>query len=139
MNEKNIIKELSKPIIEDVIEELENFLKNNGIQNLIEEDGKELARITARQILDPSQIGMKKFPEIPLDPEQTSDVTIQYHLILEFLESSGFNFAANVLRYESQHPEEDYDRIQFGRDLGLPSYDKTPYLVQLIEKKLKSE
>jgi len=129
---------LAAPIQDDITEELQEFARNNGITATFEEDAKELARIAARSIIDPTQPKLKKFEGIPLDSENTSDFTLQYLLVLEFLESAGFKFAANVLRYESQHPEQTYERNQFGRDLGLLPYDKTPYLVQLIDAGMKS-
>jgi hypothetical protein len=98
-------------------------------------EAQELAKIAARHILDETQPELTPFPSIPVE---TNEQELQYLLILEFLQSAGFKFAPSVLRYESQHPELQIDRRELGKRLHLCTYDRTPYLVQLIEEQLKA-
>lgn len=118
----------------EVVEELEALVEKQGIKQKVLEDAQELAKIAARHILDETQPELQAFPKIPID----GDKEIQYQLVLEFLQSAGFKFAPSVLQFESQHPEIKVNRRELGKQLNLCTYDRTPYLVQLIEEQLKS-
>ena len=133
------IEQLAEGITEEVKEEVLRFIEKEGINEEIQNDAAEMARIAARHILEPNQPPLKDFPRLPLDLTTTTEENIRYMLVQEFLQSAGFKFTSNVLRYESQCPDFTIDRESLGQDLGLPVYDKTPYLVQIIEQKLKNE
>lgn len=119
---------------QQVVQELETLVQEKGIKEKVMADAQELAKVAARHILDESQPELEAFPMIPVE----GDKEIQYLLVLEFLQSAGFKFAPSVLRFESQHPEIELNRRELGKQLNLCTYDRTPYLVQLIEEQLKS-
>jgi hypothetical protein len=119
----------------DVINELQILVEEKGIKAKVLQEAQDLAKTAARHILDETQPDLEPFPKIPLDSEEQN---LQYQIILEFLQSAGFKFAPSVLRFESQHPEVELDRRALGKKLNLCTYDRTPYLVQLIEEQLKS-
>jgi hypothetical protein len=119
----------------DVIGELQALVEKQGIKAKVLEEAQDLAKVAARHILDDSQPDLEPFPKIPIDSEEQ---LLQYQIVLEFLQSAGFKFAPSVLRFESQHPEVELDRRALGKKLNLCTYDRTPYLVQLIEAQLKS-
>mgnify|MGYP007039338225 FL=1 len=127
----NIVSETQQ----EVVEELQRLVEEKGIKEKVLQDAQELAKIAARHILDESQPELQSFPSIPID----GDKETQYLLVLEFLQSAGFKFAPSVLRFESQHPDIELNRRELGKQLNLCTYDRTPYLVQLIEEQLKSE
>ena len=139
MSEHPEIEDLAQGVTEEVKEEILRFIEKEGINEEIQSDAAEMARIAARNILEPNQPPLKDFPRIPLDLSTNTEEDIRYMLIQEFLQSAGFKFTSNVLKYESQCPEFKYDREELGANLGLPIYDKTPFLVQIIEQKLKNE
>ena len=118
----------------EVIDELERLVEEKGIKAKVLADAQEMAKVAARHILDESQPELQAFPSIPID----GDKELQYLLVLEFLQSAGFKFAPNVLKFESQHPELDVNRRELGKKLNLCTYDRTPYLVQLVEEQLKT-
>ncbi|EAY04892.1 hypothetical protein TVAG_016640 [Trichomonas vaginalis G3] len=118
----------------EVIEELQKLVEEKGIKEKVLADAQEMAKIAARHILDDSQPELQAFPSIPID----GDKELQYQLVLEFLQSAGFKFAPAVLKFESQHPEIEVDRRELGKRLNLCTYDRTPYLVQLVEEQLKT-
>jgi hypothetical protein len=119
----------------EVINELQILVEEKGIKAKVLQEAQELAKTAARHILDESQPDLEPFPRIPIDSEEQ---VLQYQIVLEFLQSAGFKFAPSVLRFESQHPEVELDRRALGKKLNLCTYDRTPYLVQLIEEQLKS-
>jgi hypothetical protein len=120
---------------DDVKEPLKRLVDGSGVEEEVNGQAQELAKIIATHLLDDSQPPLEKFPSIPIENSQQE---LEYLLALEFLESSGFKFAPTVLRYESQHPELQVDRREIGKRLHLCTYDRTPLLVQLIEEQLKS-
>jgi hypothetical protein len=113
----------------EVSEALEVLVTETGIKDEVLQHAKELATTAATHILDESKPPLERFK--PLDLEE--DNRLKYLLVLEFLQSAGFKFAPTVLKYESQHPDLEMDRRQFGRDLKLRTFDRTPYLIQLLE------
>jgi hypothetical protein len=131
----NWLDDFVKGAQQEVIQQLQQLVEEKGIKEKVLEEAQELAKIAARHILDESQPELTPFPSIPIDDEQQE---LQYLLVLEFLQSAGFKFAPSVLRYESQHPELQVNRRELGKRLHLCTYDRTPYLVQLIEEQLKS-
>lgn len=139
MSSHKAIDEIAQNMTEEVKEELLRFISKEGIDTEIQNDAAEMARIAARNILEPDQPPLKDFPKLPLDINETTEEDIRYMLIQEFLQSAGFKFTSSVLKYEGQCPEFHIDREELGAALGLPVYDKTPFLVQIIEQKLKNE
>lgn len=137
MSSKEAIDNLATQVNDEMSEEIAAWIEKEGINEEINEDAAEIARIAARNIIDPKQPGLKPFPKLPLDQGLYTDDGIRYMLIQEFLQSAGLNFTSAVLRYESQFPDLELDREQLGKDCALPSYDKTPYLVQIIEEIIK--
>jgi hypothetical protein len=119
---------------EEVIQALEQLVQEKGIKTKVLEDAQELAKKAARHILDETQPELEPFPSVPVD----GDKKLQYVLVLEFLQSAGFKFAPSVLKFESQHPDLELNRRDLGKQLNLCTYDRTPYLVQLIEEQMKS-
>ena len=118
----------------EVVDELQKIVEEKGIKQKVLGEAQEMAKVAARHILDETQPELQEFPSVPVD----GDKELQYLLVLEFLQSAGFKFAPSVLRFESQHPEIELDRRKLGKELNLCTYDRTPYLVQLIEEQLKS-
>jgi len=118
----------------EVIEELEKLVESKGIKEKVLADAQEMAKVAARHILDETQPELQAFPSIPME----GDKEIQYLLVMEFLQSAGFKFAPSVLKYESQHPDIELNRRDLGKRLNLCTYDRTPYLVQLVEEQLKT-
>ena len=139
MSSHPAIDELAQGMTDEVKEEILRFIEKEGINAEIQSDAAEMARIAARNILEPDQPPLKDFPKLPLDINETTEEDIRYMLIQEFLQSAGFKFTSSVLKYEGQCPEFHVDREELGNALGLPVYDKTPFLVQIIEQKLKNE
>ena len=119
---------------QEVVHELEDLVEKKGIKEKVLGEAQELAKIAARHILDETQPELQAFPSIPVE----GDKELQYLLVLEFLQSAGFKFAPSVLKFESQHPEIELNRRELGKQLNLCTYDRTPYLVQLIEEQLKT-
>jgi hypothetical protein len=113
----------------EVSEALEDLVEKNHIKERVLAHAEEYARIAATHILDETQPPLEPFPVVSIE----SDKKTQYLLILEFLQSAGFKFAPSVLQFESQHPDLPFDRRDLGKKLKLRTYDRTPYLVQLIE------
>jgi hypothetical protein len=114
----------------EVAEELERLVEVNGIKTKVLERAQEYAKIAATHILDETQPPLHTFPAVDID----GDKELQYYLVLEFLQSAGFKFAPAVLKFESQRPDLPFDRRKLGKQLNLRTYDRTPYLVQLIEQ-----
>jgi hypothetical protein len=114
----------------EVTEELEKLVEANGIKRKVLDRAQEYAKVAATHILDETQPALDPFPAVGID----GDKKLQYLLVLEFLQSAGFKFAPSVLKFESQHPELELDRRELGKSLKLRTYDRTPYLVQLIEQ-----
>ncbi|EAY21440.1 hypothetical protein TVAG_198790 [Trichomonas vaginalis G3] len=139
MSNHSVIDDLARGTTKEVTEEVKRWIANQGIEDEIQADAAEMARIAARHILDPNQPPLKDFPRIPLDLNTTTEEDVRYMLIQEFLQSAGFNFTSNVLKYESQCPEFPIDRDDLGAALGFPSYDRTPFLVQIIEERLRKQ
>ena len=118
----------------------------DGVQKLIEEKGikqkmlseaQSYAQAAANHITDESSPAPPIFEGINIndDPEdQNATSMFEYYLVLDYLESIGLKFAPAVFRYESQNPNALNDRYNVGSNLRLPSYDKTPFLVQIIER-----
>jgi len=113
----------------EVVQALEELVEENHIKENVLEEAKRLATIAASHILDSSKPELTPFEPVPTDGGKE----LQYLLVLEFLQSAGFKFAPSVLQFESQHPDIVLDRRALGKRLGLRTYDRTPYLVQLIE------
>jgi hypothetical protein len=113
----------------EVSEALEELVRKNKIKEKVLGHAQEYAKIAATHILDETQEPLQPFQEVPID----GDKELQYLLVLEFLQSAGFKFAPSVLKFESQHPDLPFDRRALGKRLKLRTYDRTPYLVQLIE------
>jgi hypothetical protein len=130
----SFLEEFCKDKEKEVVEALKTLVEEKGLRQRVLADAQELARIAARHILDDSQPELQTFQSIPLD----GDKDIQYLLVLEFLHSAGFKFAPTVLRFESQHPEIVLNRRELGKRLNLCTYDRTPYLVQLIEEQMRA-
>ena len=139
MSSHPAIDELAQGMTDEVKEEILRFIEKEGINAEIQSDAAEMARIAARNILEPDQPPLKDFPKLPLDINETTEEDIRYMLIQEFLQSAGFKFTSSVLKYEGQCPEFHVDREELGNALGLPAYDKKPFLVHIIEQKLKNE
>jgi hypothetical protein len=118
----------------EMARDLENLVDEKGIKDKVLASAQGLAKIVASRAIDDSRPGLPPFPSVSLD---TVDQELQYLLVLEFLESTGFKFASNALRFESQHPEVRLNRRELGRRLHLCTYDRTPFLVQLIEEQAK--
>ena len=119
---------------QEVVQELEQLVESKGIKEKVMADAQKMAKIAAQHILDETQDDLAQFPEVPID----GDKELEYLLVLEFLQSAGFKFAPSVLKFESQHPEIQLDRRELAKRLNLCTYDRTPYLVQLIEEQLKT-
>jgi hypothetical protein len=119
----------------DVIAGFQEFLERQGIKTKVFDEAQELAKVAAGHIGDETQPDVDPFPSIPIENEEQ---LLQYQVALEFLQSAGFKFAPSVLQFESQHPDLALDRRALGKKLNLCTYDRTPYLVQLIEAQLKS-
>jgi hypothetical protein len=113
----------------EVKEALEELVEQNDIKKKVLKHAEEFAKIAATHILDESQPALDPFPVVGIEGDQQ----LQYLLVLEFLQSAGFKFAPSVLKFESQHPDLPFDRRELGKRLKLRTYDRTPYLVQLIE------
>nr|AGM32980.1 hypothetical protein [Coptotermes formosanus] len=118
---------------QEVVKELERLVEEKGIKEKVMAEVQDLAKKAAAHLLDQSQPELATFPSIPLEGEKE----YQYLLVLEFLQSAGFKFAPNVLRFESQNPDVVLDRRDLGKKLRLCTYDRTPYLVQLIEEQIR--
>jgi hypothetical protein len=108
---------------------LEELVEKHKIKEKVLEHAKEFAQKAAAHILDANQPAVEPFPKVGIEGDQE----LQYLLVLEFLQSAGFKFAPSVLKFESQRPELPFDRRDLGKRLKLRTYDRTPYLVQLIE------
>jgi hypothetical protein len=115
---------------EEVTAALEELVEVNGIKRKVLERAQEYAKIAATHILDETQPPLQPFSAVEIE----GDKELQYLLVLEFLQSAGFKFAPAVLKFESQHPDLPFDRRELGKRLRLRTYDRTPYLVQLIEQ-----
>ena len=113
-------------------EEVNRIVEEKKIKEKVTAEAQELAKVAAKHILDPSEPDLEPFPSIDIE----GDKKLEYLLVMEFLQSAGFKFAPSVLMYESRHPDVTLDRREFGKELGLCTYDRTPYLVQLIENRL---
>ena len=131
----NSIEDKALSAQKEILAQLHEILEEKGIKEKVLADAQEMAKVAGKHILDENQPELTAFPEIPI--EDGGD--LEFFLIYDFLISSGFKFAGNVLKYESQHPDIDFDRKEFGKVLGLCTYDRTPYLVQLIEEMQKRE
>jgi hypothetical protein len=110
---------------------LEDLVKKNNIKTKVLKHAEEFAKTAATHILDGSQPELPPFPPVDINSEGAKD--LQYLLVLEFLQSAGFKFTQSVLAFESQHPDLPFNRRELGKRLKLRTYDRTPYLVQLIE------
>jgi hypothetical protein len=120
---------------QEVVAALEALVTEHGIKEKVLDDARRYATIAATHILDSEQPPLEAFEPVPVDGEKE----LQYLLVLEFLQSAGFKFAPSVLQFESQHPEIKLDRRELGKRLNLRTYDRTPYLVQLIENEVQSQ
>jgi hypothetical protein len=114
----------------EVTAALEELVQENGIKDKVLGRAQEYAKTAATHILDETQPPLEPFPAVAID----GDKELQYLLVLEFLQSAGFKFAPSVLKFESQHPDIELNRRELGKRLKLRTYDRTPYLVQLIEQ-----
>jgi hypothetical protein len=131
----NFLQQFVADTQKEVNEALEKLAQENKIKEQVLAHAQDYAKTAATHILDPKpENELKPLPVVPIDNEDR----FKYLLVLEFLQSAGFKFAPSVLKFESQHPDIECDRRQLGKELGLRTYDRTPYLVQLIEKARES-
>jgi hypothetical protein len=126
----NFLEEFVQNTQAEVTQALEDLVAKEGIKEKVLRKAEGYARTAAAYILNESNNEpLKKFKGV----EFVGDEEVKYLLVLEFLQSAGFKFAPSVLKFESQHPELQLDRRELGKRLRLRTYDRTPYLVQLIE------
>ena len=119
----------------EIVAQLNDVIDQKGVKEQVLKNAQEMATVACQHILDPLKEDLKKFDGVPEDKE------LMLELVYDFLKQAGFNFSANCLKYESQHPEafEDFDRRKFGKDNGCCTYDKTPYLVQIIREMQRNQ
>ena len=119
----------------EIVAQLNDVLEQKGVKEQVLKNAQEMASVACQNILDPTKDPLKTFEGVP------KDKTFELQLIYDFLKQAGFNFTANCLKYESQQPEllENFNRREIGRDSHLCTYDKTPYLVQIIREIQRSE
>ena len=119
----------------EIVAQLNDVLDQKGVKEQVLKNAQEMASVACQNLLDSSKDPLKKFDGVP------SDKSFELQLIYDFLKQAGFNFTANCLKYESQQPEllEQYNRREIGKDCHLCTYDKTPYLVQIIREIQRSE
>jgi hypothetical protein len=114
---------------QEVTNALEDLVKTQKIKERVLAHAEQFARVAATHILNEDEQGLEPIPAVDI----SGDRELQFLLVLEFLQSAGFKFAPSVMMFESQHPQPPLDRQALGRRLSLRTYDRTPYLVQLIE------
>jgi hypothetical protein len=114
---------------QEVTDALEDLVKAQKIKEKVLAHAEEFARTAATHILNEAEPALEPIPAVDI----SGDKELQYLLVLEFLHSAGFKFAPSVLKFESQHPDLPFNRRALGKRLNLRTYDRTPYLVQLIE------
>ena len=118
----------------EIVAQLNDVLDQKGVKDQVLKNAQEMASVACQNILDPTKDPLKTFDGVPKDKD------IELQLIYDFLKQAGFNFTANCLKYESQQPEllESFNRRELGKNCGLCTYDKTPYLVQIIREMQRS-
>lgn len=109
--------------------------EQKGVKDEVLKNAQDMATVACRNVLNPEETPLKQFTGVP------KDKAFELQLIYDFLKQSGFNFAANCLKFESQQPEllENFNRRQLGKESHFCTYDKTPYLVQIIREIQRSE
>lgn len=121
----------------ETVEGVQNLIEEKGIKQKMLSEAQNYAQAAANHLTDESYPEPQTFEGInlnedPNDPNATAQ--FEYYLVLDYLESIGLKFAPTVFRYESQNPTLLSDRSNLGSNFRLPSYDRTPILVQLIER-----
>lgn len=114
----------------EIIAQMDDFIEQRGVKEQVVRNAQDMASVACQHILDPSKDQLKTFDGTPAEKE------FELMLIYDFLKQSGFQFTSAALKFESQHPEliDSFDRRKFGKDSHLCTYDKTPYLVQIIRE-----
>ncbi|EAY16056.1 hypothetical protein TVAG_278220 [Trichomonas vaginalis G3] len=119
----------------EILAQLYDVCEQRGVKDEVLKNAQDMATVACRNVLNPEETPLKTFDGVP------KDKTFELQLIYDFLKQSGFNFAANCLKFESQQPEllENFNRRQLGKESHFCTYDKTPYLVQIIREIQRAE
>ena len=117
----------------EILGDISKLIDEEKLKKKVLEEAKKAANQTAAQVLGQNISPTPEIPKIDIEGDERDE----YLLILEYLQSLGLNITPTVLRFESQHPEINVDRKKLAEQFDLPTYDKTPLLVQLIEQRLR--
>lgn len=134
---QDIVNSLIIQAQKETVEGVQNLIEEKGIKQKMLSEAQNYAKAAANHITDESNPAPQVFEGINLndDPEDPNATSLfEYYLVLDYLESIGLKFAPTVFRYESQNPSILNDRYNVGSNLRLPSYDRTPFLIQIIER-----
>lgn len=129
------IRSIAEDCQTEIVAQINDVVDQKGIKQEVLSVAQDMASQACLNILDPSKEALPPFKGVPEDRK------FELQLVYELLKSAGFNFTANCLKYESQQPEllGAFNRRQFGKESHMCTYDKTPYLVQIIREMQRQE
>ena len=111
--------------------EVQEFAKSTGVQQEVKDISVGIAEKIVKGTLDPEKNPPVEDYKGIVFSEELEDED-EYILVHDFFKSSQLDFPAQVLSYESQHPNLKYNRRSMCERLGLDADSKEPMLVQLI-------
>lgn len=115
----------------EAMEKLDEAMERRGVKD-------EVTQLAYEELQSYIQNGSDSEPLYPgISTEDENDQYI-FQLVVDYLESIGLHFAPTVFRYESQNPNLFKERVTTANDYGIPSYDRTPLLTQMVERILTS-
>ena len=120
----------------NIFQDVQKFAQDTGVNRDVKELSVDIAQKIVKSTLDPDNSQpFKDFTGIIFsDSLQDED---EYIMVHDFFKSSHLDFPAQVLAYESQHPDVKYNRVAVCKRLGLDPDSKEPMLVQLIIERNK--
>ena len=120
----------------NIFKEVQQYANETGVSQEAKELSIEIAHNLVKSSLDPENSPkFQDFKGIIFDDDIRDRE--EYILVHEFFRTSHLDFPAQVLAYESQHPDIKYNRGVECEKLGLDPQSNDPILVQLIKQREK--
>ena len=116
----------------NIFQNVQQFAIDTGVNRQVKDYSVDIAQKLVKNTLDPEHSApVPGFQGIVFsNPLQDED---EYIMVHDFFKSSHLDFPAQVLAYESQHPDCKYNRTVVCKRLGLDPESKEPMLCQLIK------
>jgi hypothetical protein len=120
--------------MDNIFKEVQQYAKETGVSQEVKDLSVEIAQKLVKSELGTENAFNVEDYEGIIFNDSIKDRE-EYIIVHEFFRTSHLDFPAQVLAYESQHPDVKYNRGAECEKLGLDPNNKDPILVQLIKQK----